>query len=224
MTGAGSEVPEGFKVVHRRRECMPDGNTKYMLPCPSSSAEEINRLDSQHYVLRHIFHGNYSAPVEDALVMGITVLDIGCGSGRWLLDMVSFDLIIWASSRHMMLVFTPSDWVNTMRELVRVAKPGGWVELLESDSVIQNCPASGQLFAAACMYLTSPPASNRPCLIFSTSRQHLTSYDAPFSASYCSHPSAGHRYANGPWAGRHAEERVSGRHSERLRRAANRMG
>lgn len=32
-------------------------------------------------------HGNFSAPVEELLEKGIKVLDVGCGSGRWILEM-----------------------------------------------------------------------------------------------------------------------------------------
>lgn len=32
-------------------------------------------------------HGNFQSPVEEALVAGIKVLDVGCGSGSWILEM-----------------------------------------------------------------------------------------------------------------------------------------
>ncbi|RUS18044.1 S-adenosyl-L-methionine-dependent methyltransferase [Endogone sp. FLAS-F59071] len=52
-------------------------------------------LFAPHYHFAHssisslslIVHGNYNAPMEDALQRGIKVLDVGCGSGRWTLDM-----------------------------------------------------------------------------------------------------------------------------------------
>ncbi|RUO96559.1 hypothetical protein BC936DRAFT_141836, partial [Jimgerdemannia flammicorona] len=53
------------------------GNTKYMLP---SDDHEVDRLEYQHLVMRHLIGGNFSAPMEEALVRGITVLELGCGS------------------------------------------------------------------------------------------------------------------------------------------------
>ncbi|RUS23813.1 hypothetical protein BC938DRAFT_474588 [Jimgerdemannia flammicorona] len=35
----------------------------------------------------HVLHGNFNAPVEDLLEEGITVLNVGCGSGIWTLEM-----------------------------------------------------------------------------------------------------------------------------------------
>ena len=48
----------------------------YALPRDS---EEINRLDFQHYLLRHAFHGNFAAPLQNPR----SILDVGCGTGRW---------------------------------------------------------------------------------------------------------------------------------------------
>ncbi|HEX6819345.1 MAG TPA: class I SAM-dependent methyltransferase [Ktedonobacterales bacterium] len=45
--------------------------------------QEISRLDFQHYMLRYAFKGNYLAP----LVNPRDILDVGCGSGRWPLEM-----------------------------------------------------------------------------------------------------------------------------------------
>lgn len=44
---------------------------------------EINRLDFQHYMLRHALRGNYLAPLERPR----DVLDVGSGSGRWAQEM-----------------------------------------------------------------------------------------------------------------------------------------
>lgn len=35
----------------------------------------------------HLQHGNYNAPIEDNFINGIKALDVGCGSGRWTIDM-----------------------------------------------------------------------------------------------------------------------------------------
>ncbi|RUS15755.1 hypothetical protein BC937DRAFT_92036 [Endogone sp. FLAS-F59071] len=96
-----TDVPEDFKLVNRR-QFMASGNTKYMLPI---DIEERNRSDYQHYVLRlleklmplillttmatdsYILHGNFNAPIEENLAGGIKVLEVGCGSGIWTLEM-----------------------------------------------------------------------------------------------------------------------------------------
>ncbi|MGZ6376614.1 MAG: methyltransferase domain-containing protein, partial [Ktedonobacterales bacterium] len=48
----------------------------YALP---RDAEEMNRLDFQHYVLRQAFKGNFLAPVANPHA----ILDVGTGTGRW---------------------------------------------------------------------------------------------------------------------------------------------
>lgn len=52
----------------------------YALP---TDMEEINRLDFQHYMLRHAFQGNYAAPVDSPT----SILDVGTGTGRWAIEM-----------------------------------------------------------------------------------------------------------------------------------------
>jgi SAM-dependent methyltransferase len=47
--------------------------------------QEINRLDFQHYLLRHAFHGNYAAPIGYPQ----SILDVGTGTGRWAREMAA---------------------------------------------------------------------------------------------------------------------------------------
>ncbi|RUS19282.1 hypothetical protein BC937DRAFT_87727 [Endogone sp. FLAS-F59071] len=54
--------------------------TKYLVPVEDAP-------DVQHTVMRLLMHGNFQSPVEEALVAGIKVLDVGCGSGSWILEM-----------------------------------------------------------------------------------------------------------------------------------------
>jgi SAM-dependent methyltransferase len=49
----------------------------YLLP---RNAREIDRLDMQHYLLRQGFKSNVLAPIGPA---PRTILDVGCGTGRW---------------------------------------------------------------------------------------------------------------------------------------------
>jgi len=43
-------------------------------------------LLTQHYIFRMGFNGNIVAPVKDVLKKGGKVLDVGCGTGIWLLE------------------------------------------------------------------------------------------------------------------------------------------
>ncbi|CAJ0838511.1 11171_t:CDS:2, partial [Entrophospora sp. SA101] len=55
----------------------------------SGFGEDICTLT--HYALRYLWNNNFSAPVKDLLKSGgRCVLDIGCGSGTWILEM-SYD-------------------------------------------------------------------------------------------------------------------------------------
>ncbi|RUP51416.1 S-adenosyl-L-methionine-dependent methyltransferase [Jimgerdemannia flammicorona] len=184
-------LPEGFRLVHDR---IFNTQTDYLLP---NDDKEACRLEMQHYVLRNFAHGSFQAPVEELLLQGCKVLDVGCGAGSWLLDMArsyplsmfvgtditdvvfpdpdiippncaflkantvtklpfgdsSFDFV---HQRLMVLGFTPGDWTTAMREVARVTKPGGWVELFEYDNRFQRAPASySPIFYAAMTYLTS---------------------------------------------------------------------
>ncbi|KAJ3028658.1 hypothetical protein HDV00_010105, partial [Rhizophlyctis rosea] len=52
----------------------------YVLP---NDDEEMDRLTMQHYCIRQLFQSNFSAPVAGVLRSGGKVLDLGCGSGIW---------------------------------------------------------------------------------------------------------------------------------------------
>jgi ubiquinone/menaquinone biosynthesis C-methylase UbiE len=138
---------------------------------------EINRLDFQHYLLRHALQGNYSAPLT-TMPRGYpaSILDVGCGTGRWSFEMaaqfpaaniVGVDLapvleeaattaerrpenfsfvqanvlqglpfddatFEYVYQRLLFLGIPALLWPGVARELVRVARPGGWVEMVEA--------------------------------------------------------------------------------------------
>jgi SAM-dependent methyltransferase len=48
-----------------------------------------DKENSEHYVLKLANDSNYLSPLKDQLEKGIRVLDVGCSSGQWLLDMAS---------------------------------------------------------------------------------------------------------------------------------------
>ncbi|RUP50580.1 S-adenosyl-L-methionine-dependent methyltransferase, partial [Jimgerdemannia flammicorona] len=176
-----SPVPRGFRFVGSRGLVATDDDSYK----PSRDTAELNRLQMQHYQARFVFHGNYNAPVEEALTRGIKVLDAGCGPGLWTMEMATaypdstfigtdiaktfptkslppnlsfmvedtvgpaglpfedgeFDYVY---QRGMTGAFSSDQWEKAIIELIRVTKPGGWIELIEYD---QNIKSRGPNFA-----------------------------------------------------------------------------
>ncbi len=141
----------------------------YILP---SDAEELNRLDFQHYLLRSALRGNYAAPLRDPRA----ILDVACGTGRWPIEMASMfpqasvvgldmtplppdagaaqtmahnftfvqgnmfeglpfpdDSFDFVHQRLVIVAVPTNQWLPHVQELMRVTRPGGWVELVEGD-------------------------------------------------------------------------------------------
>ncbi|CAG8461537.1 16222_t:CDS:2 [Acaulospora morrowiae] len=160
---------QDFRYVNGRRY-HSESDTPYIL---SSDLEEIDRQQLQHYCCKHIFRSNVSAPVEQKLIEGSKVLDVGCGTGIWVLELsteylmsefIGVDMspvfpiqikplnstFIKANVLHglpfssdefdyvhlsfMNGCFTDDQWQNiVIPELIRVLKPGGWLELYDVD-------------------------------------------------------------------------------------------
>ncbi|GBC09794.1 hypothetical protein RclHR1_09110001 [Rhizophagus clarus] len=135
----------------------------------STDTRSIDRLHIYHFIRGYLFQSSFSSPIEDKLVGGgCKVLDIGCGSGTWLLDLsskyknsnffgidinpifpqrikpnnlefieadvthgLSFhdDEFDFTHVENMSLIFTPDQWDLVLSELVRVTKPGGYIEI-----------------------------------------------------------------------------------------------
>ena len=152
----------------------------YVLPADD---QEINRLDFQHYMLRHTLRGNYAAPIVNPQ----SILDVGSGTGRWAMEMAALfphtnilgvDLTPptmenTASGAPENFAFTPGNileglkfadgsfdfvhmrlllfaipearWPDVVRELARVTRPGGWVELVETGPQQRGGPAMDKI-------------------------------------------------------------------------------
>ncbi|KAG1451941.1 hypothetical protein G6F46_005960 [Rhizopus delemar] len=65
--------------------CQPKLPIEYIFPLNDA---EVTRLHGQHYLFKHLFQGNYFAPIEPILKNDSKVLDIGCGPHAiWMIDM-----------------------------------------------------------------------------------------------------------------------------------------
>ncbi len=166
--------PARFHVMAGRRFF---SNVPYALPKDSS---EIQRLDFQHFLAKYALQANFLAPIDQPA----TILDVGCGTGRWAMEMAqqfpkakvvgtdlvptdtftagyglvkppdnyrfvqgnvlerlpfadgSFDFV----HQRLLIAALPKErWPVVIRELVRVTKVGGWVELAEV-GVVQDDP------------------------------------------------------------------------------------
>jgi SAM-dependent methyltransferase len=137
------------------------GDVAYFLP---HHADEIDRLDVQHYALRAALGAHYLAPLEHPA----HILDVGCGTGQWAYELcaefpaaqvVGFDLqpskrpwppayrcvrgnllhglpfaddrFDFVHQRALISGIPVRSWPSACRDLVRVVRPGGWVELVE---------------------------------------------------------------------------------------------
>ncbi|CAG8639570.1 3903_t:CDS:2, partial [Dentiscutata heterogama] len=101
-------------------------DAKYFLPNDNG---EVDRLEGQHFLYRHIWQGNFSAPKKPP---NATFLQANLLDGLPFPD-GTFDFVY---QRFMSSALEESQWRDeVIAELVRVIKPGGWIELMELDIV-----------------------------------------------------------------------------------------
>ncbi|CEG75223.1 hypothetical protein RMATCC62417_10302 [Rhizopus microsporus] len=75
-------------VIGTEREFHNEETSTYWLP---KDDEEQKRLAGQHFAFKDLYEGNVLPSVTKALDFqkGITILDVGCGSGVWVMDMIT---------------------------------------------------------------------------------------------------------------------------------------
>lgn len=163
--------------LSEQRAYVPDA--PYLLP---KDALEDQRLNYQHHVLYKTLSNHYLAPLSPTTA---TILDVGCGTGIWAMDMAALfpqahilgvDVSLTSlpspvppgclfaqtnilkglpfpdqqfdyTHQRLLVAGIPAlHWPSVVRELVRVTRPGGWVELLEIGDTIHNAgPATTRL-------------------------------------------------------------------------------
>ncbi|RUS18944.1 S-adenosyl-L-methionine-dependent methyltransferase [Endogone sp. FLAS-F59071] len=158
----------------------PDAVSVYSTPRGENEEWGFNVL---HHIIRFVFQGNYMTPIEKDLQRGIRVLDAGCGTGIWSIEMarkypnsefVGTDLVDvvkgspgnevpsncrfffgntlrlpfkdncfdYVFQRLQCRSFREVEWPTFLGELIRVTKPGGWVELVDMDGWLHGGPWS----------------------------------------------------------------------------------
>ncbi|CAG8792346.1 20184_t:CDS:2, partial [Dentiscutata erythropus] len=125
-----------------------------------SDNQEASRFNESIKHMKRLFNSNYSAPVEKLLTHGAKVLEIGTGGGFWLADMSktypmstflgidlstmfhqTFDYVFQQSISSSK--FRNNQFDTHLREIFRVVKPGGWIEIFGSPTELINAgPAS----------------------------------------------------------------------------------
>ncbi|CAG8469454.1 2308_t:CDS:2 [Acaulospora morrowiae] len=226
------DITPAFQLVSPETYDHIDKQKKYDLP---GYEEHIDRIQLRHVLFRYVWQGNFSSPLDEELKRGIRVLDIGCGSGSWVLDMsaqypnssfIGIDMCSdyfpskdlpsnvhfqklnvldglpfadgefdFVHSRFLVQYLTELQWNEFIKELIRVTRSKGWIELMEMDMIFHNAgPHSTKLQDSTINYFQNQGIQ----AVISTSLQtYLRSTDAFTLINY------DHRSSPlGRWAGR----------------------
>ncbi|KAG1152480.1 hypothetical protein G6F37_008659 [Rhizopus arrhizus] len=160
-----------YTTINREREFHNEETCTYWLP---KDEEEQQRLTGQHFALKELFEGNLSRSVQKNLDFekGISVLDVGCGPGAWIMDMTqdypnctyhgcdivdvtnknlkidqftfNFGNVIqglpyedntfdFVQMRLFTAALRKEEWPIALKEIIRLTKPGGMIQLMEPD-------------------------------------------------------------------------------------------
>ncbi|RCH89889.1 hypothetical protein CU097_008311 [Rhizopus azygosporus] len=158
-------------TIPSQREFHQVQQSTYWLP---KDDEEQLRLTGQHFAFKETFGGNVMPSVTELIKFdnGACVLDVGCGSGAWVMDMISdypncdyhgcdivdvvntdmmpkqftfkigniletlpyedntFDFV---HMRLMIFALREDEWPGAIKELLRVTKPGGLVQIVDAN-------------------------------------------------------------------------------------------
>lgn len=161
--------------INRRKSFMGVSSARNIFPDTRSDQEVIDKMaeqfDEAHYLMLLVTGANWSAPLSRPAI----ALDIGCGTGTWVMEMAArFPGCQWYGIDknplfpdsihppnthffHMDILCPPLrypnghfdfvhqrfllDWIPTecwpavLTEIVRLTKPGGWIELKECDFI-----------------------------------------------------------------------------------------
>ncbi|CAG8753584.1 5821_t:CDS:2, partial [Dentiscutata erythropus] len=145
-------------------------NAVYQLP---NDEYETDRLHIQHFLLRYLLQSNFSAPIEHILSEpGAKVLDVGYPLTKVIgidisphqpsqikpknfefikanvLERLPFDdnTFDFVFQRLMNIGYTKEKWPEVINELVRVLKPGGFLELCEPSFPFDEGPATQRIW------------------------------------------------------------------------------
>ncbi|CAJ0768067.1 3775_t:CDS:2 [Entrophospora sp. SA101] len=104
--------------------------------------DEIARTNTIHFLhKKYMDDTNFSAPITKQLEKGdgFNVLDVGPNNVNFLLGNIITGLNIESNTfdyvfmRYMKSSIPINDWSKAIGEMIRVAKPNGWLELIETD-------------------------------------------------------------------------------------------
>ncbi|KAI9279530.1 S-adenosyl-L-methionine-dependent methyltransferase [Sporodiniella umbellata] len=125
--------PESLVI---KREFHSEKASTYWLP---KDAEEHDRLTGQHFAYKELLKGNISSSVRKSLdfELGVSILDIGCGSGAWLADM---------SSEYPNCTYHGCDIIDTPDIIQKLSKLN-----YVYGNVIQGLPYGDNTFDFVCM-------------------------------------------------------------------------
>ncbi|RUS17716.1 S-adenosyl-L-methionine-dependent methyltransferase [Endogone sp. FLAS-F59071] len=144
------EEPPGFKWVAGRRSTLGEGaNSNLVLPADDEltdsrqilhyclscgvgqwSLEMATEFPNSSFVGTDIDASALPKPRNSAMLPPNVTFQVANTCGKLPFPNNSFDYVF---QRYMTLELTTKQWQKAIKELVRVTKPGGWIELVEPD-------------------------------------------------------------------------------------------
>lgn len=84
-----SHVSKDYTTINLDREFHNEKAATYWLP---KDDDEQRRLTGQHFAYKELFEGNILSSVRNILDFnkGVSILDIGCGSGVWMMVSIKY--------------------------------------------------------------------------------------------------------------------------------------